>query len=69
MQNLPPYVYRVKGFIGFDENNLKSQIQYANNQLNIQTTDLNMDNYIVIIGHNMNNDEIIRSIKQSKKDI
>lgn len=69
IQNLPSYVYRVKGFIDFGENGLKSQIQYANNQLNIQTTDLNVDNYIVIIGHNINNDEIIRSIKQSKKDI
>ncbi|MES3650142.1 GTP-binding protein [Staphylococcus saprophyticus] len=66
LKHLPSTIYRVKGFLHFKEYTENCVIQYSNNHLDIETTSLNMEQYLVIIGHNMNHKEIIESIDNYK---
>ncbi|MEP9853209.1 GTP-binding protein [Staphylococcus aureus] len=66
LKTLPPNIYRVKGFLNFKKNNKNSIIQYSNNHLNIESTPLNMKEYLVIIGYNIDYDKLITSINKYK---
>lgn len=66
LKHLPSNIYRVKGFLHFKEYTKNCIIQYSNNHLDIETTPLNMEQYLVIIGHNINHKNIMSSINNCK---
>lgn len=69
LKTLPENIYRVKGFLNFNENKKNSIIQYANYHLDIQSTNMHMNNYLVIIGHNLDNEQLVHSLNRYKNNI
>lgn len=67
LQNLPDHIYRVKGFLTFDDSNVKNLIQYTNNHLNLVSSHLNIDDYIVVIGHNIDKVQLSHSVQYYHK--
>ncbi|WP_192978279.1 CobW C-terminal domain-containing protein [Mammaliicoccus vitulinus] len=56
--HLPPNIYRVKGFITFENNAQKYLIQYTNGNLKVEPFNLNIDNYLVLIGDNIDQEKV-----------
>ncbi|RIP35017.1 GTP-binding protein [Staphylococcus gallinarum] len=63
VQALPNNIYRVKGFLTFEDSDVKKLVQYTNNNLNIVSSQLNIEDYVVVIGHNIDKEQLSNSIK------
>lgn len=69
LKTLPENIYRVKGFLKFNENQSNSIIQYTNYHLDIQSTNIQMKNYLVIIGYKLDHERLAHSLDQYKNNI
>ncbi|WP_314348198.1 GTP-binding protein [Mammaliicoccus vitulinus] len=58
IKHLPPNIYRVKDFITFENNAQKYLIQYTNGNLKVEPFNLNIDNYLVLIGDNIDQEKV-----------
>ncbi|MCG7338914.1 GTP-binding protein [Staphylococcus sp. ACRSN] len=64
LQDLPDNIYRVKGFLTFDDSAVKSLVQYANHHLDVVSSHLSIEDYLVVIGHNIDKVQLTDSVQQ-----
>ena len=72
LKDLPNNIYRIKGFITFKNDPNKYLIQVSNDNLRIEQYNINIDDYLILIGDNLNKEavfspnEIKKASHQSK---
>ena len=58
LQNLPQKVYRVKGFITFENSPNKYLVQISNSNVLIEKYDIDIDDYLILIGEKIDEENI-----------